>query len=117
VRALDSLDVEFFEGLTEAVRILKDRESFSKDGKGDKLDEWLLIYKSEIWPDGRSRERAGPHTARDVENLVSKFRGTTTREIRKRCRKFGIFLKPDARGTRAARYKRSNWTSVRRKKG
>src|SRR5207247_8692862 len=91
VRALDELDTEFFKGLTEATHILNDRISFSKDGSGEKLDQWLLEYKMRIWPNVQ-------HTVRQLnQQFVSKFRSITDKKLRDRCRVIGVPLKDGRR--------------------
>jgi len=45
--ALNKLNADFFEYLTEAIRILNGRFSSSK-GTGEHLDRWLLEYKLRI---------------------------------------------------------------------
>ena len=58
------------------------------------------------------------HTARELnEQFISKFRSISDKKLRERCHYLGLSLKPDARGTRAVRYKASNVPTVRNKKG
>jgi hypothetical protein len=112
VRALNSLDAEFFRGLAEAMRILnEERISFNKNHSDVTLDQWLLEYKMRIWPKSQ-------HTVRELnEQLVSKLRITSDKKLRERCRKLGVPINPDARGARATRYKNpSNGTPIPRKK-
>jgi hypothetical protein len=72
---------------------------------------WLLIYAFRV---------AGTptHTVRELnEQFVSKFRSISDKKLREKCSKLGVVLKPDARGTRAARYKASNSPAMPQKNG
>jgi hypothetical protein len=98
----DRLDIEFFEGLLQAAKMLQERLLSCKQahiGSGDlHLDKWLLEYSLGI-------PRTGQHTARELnEQFVSKFCSISDKELRERCRKLGVPLKPDRRGRAAVRY-------------
>jgi hypothetical protein len=98
--ALDNLDVEFSEYLAKAIHLVRDRISSSK-GTGEHLDRWLLEYKLRI-------SCRAQHTVRELnEQFVSKFRSISDKELRERCRKFDVPLKPDKRGKAAVRYGRN----------
>jgi hypothetical protein len=97
---LGKLDAEFSQYLTNAMHILNDRTSSSK-GTGEHLDRWLLEYTL------RNSWKA-QHTVRELnDQFVSKFRCISDKELRERCRKFDVPLKPDKRGKAAARYGRN----------
>jgi hypothetical protein len=106
--ALDNLDVKFSEYLAKAIRLVSDRISSSK-GTGEHLDRWLLEYKLRV-------SCSAQHTVRELnEQFVSKFRSITDKELRERCRKFDVPLKPDKRGKAAVRY--GEMSPARKKKG
>jgi hypothetical protein len=102
LNALKRLDVDFFEGLAEAVRILDKRIYNSKDrniGSGDTyIDKWLLEYRLTL-PQGKSNL-----TMRELHELISKFWPVSIRKLRTKCKEFVIHTKPDARGKAAKRY-------------
>jgi len=97
--ALDKLDSEFFRSLTKAIDILSDRISLSKDKDvGEQLDRWLLEYKLRI--SGKAQ-----YTVRELNaQFVSTFRSLSDKELRERCRKLDVPLRPDKRGKAAVRY-------------
>jgi hypothetical protein len=103
LHAVRTLDVEFFQLLARAAKMLDTRVRSSKDaniGTGDtELDMWLLIYAMRI---------AGTptQTARELnEQFVSKFRSISDDKLREQhCKPLGVPLKPDKRGKAAERY-------------
>jgi len=106
LQAVRTLDVEFFKLLSQAAQMLDTRIRSSKNaniGTGDTyLDMQLLIYAFRI-------AETPTHTARELnEQFVSKFCSISDANLRVKCHKLGAPLKPDARGTRAVRYKASN---------
>ena len=114
--AVRDLDVEFFRLLAQAAQMLDTRVRSSKDasiGTGDtQLDLWLLQY-------GMRTGGTPTDTARELnEQFVSKFRKISDKKVRERCHYLCVALKPDARGTRAVRYKKlSNVPTRPNKKG
>jgi hypothetical protein len=109
--ALNRHDADFLKGLAEAVGILEQLAYSNKNREPTTLGRWLLEYAMQNgWQP--------THTARELnEQYVSKFRVVSDKKLRARCRELGVPLKPDARGTRAVRYKASNGTPMPRKKG
>lgn len=115
MNAVESLDVECLKLLAQAAQMLDSRILSSKDptiGTGDTyLDLWLLQYGLRI---------AGTptHTVRELnEQFISKFRSIKDKQLREKCRRLGIPLKPDVRGAGSIRRKRSNVPMKARKNG
>ncbi len=91
IDALNRLDVPFFKGLAQAVRILEERAYSNKNREPTTLDKWLLEFAMQ-----NGWERT--HTTRELnEQFVSKFRKMEDKKLRDRCRELGIPLK-DGRG-------------------
>ena len=90
--ALQKRDVEFFEGLAQAVRVLKQREMSSKTNYAGSQDKWLLEY-------GLVNNWEKIHTAHELnEQFVSKIWRTTDDKLRRKCKSLGVPLKEDRRG-------------------
>jgi hypothetical protein len=102
--ALNKFDPRFFKNLAQAIEILEGRiksaaKAQKSGGRDLHLEKWLIEYSIQIGV-------VAQHTARELnEHFVSKFRSISDHKLREKCRGLDIPLKPDARGTKAVRYR------------
>ena len=94
IEALEKRDAEFFKGLAEAVRIVKQREEASNAKYQGGLNKWLLEY----WLRIRGTAEARP-TLKQLKTLIkeSGLRVPADNKLYEKCREYDL-LKLSSRG-------------------
>jgi hypothetical protein len=96
--ALEKRDTEFLEALTQAVRILEQRETSNRIKYPGSLDKWLLEY-------GLFNGWSEIHTPHELnEQFVSKFRTITDKKLHEKLHELGVPHKDEPSGRASPAY-------------